>query len=85
VSQNSIIYQSPSAELLVEGGTLTVATGIRANGGILNYTQSGGTVTVGRYSTEDGSPIFGIADWRTVQYDWTKCRAEYCSRAKFSK
>jgi hypothetical protein len=63
VSQNSIIYQSqsPSAELLVEGGTLTVATGIRANGGILNYTQSGGTVTVGRYSTENGSPIFGIA------------------------
>jgi hypothetical protein len=62
VSQNSIIYQSQSAELLVEGGTLTVATGIRANGGILNYTQSGGTVTVGRYSTEDGSPVFGIAD-----------------------
>jgi hypothetical protein len=62
VSQNSIIYQSQSAELLVEGGTLTVATGIRANGGILNYTQSGGTVTVGRYSTEDGFPIFGIAD-----------------------
>jgi hypothetical protein len=61
VSQNSIIYQSQSAELLVEGGTLTVATGIRGNGGVLNYTQSDGSVTVGRYSTEDGSPIFGIA------------------------
>ncbi|PIO47054.1 MAG: hypothetical protein CMR00_12450 [[Chlorobium] sp. 445] len=71
VSQNSIIYQSPSAELLVEGGTLTVATGIRANAGVLNYTQSGGTVTVGRYSTEDGFPIFGIVAGPNAAFNMT--------------
>ncbi|MFN3393385.1 MAG: beta strand repeat-containing protein, partial [Candidatus Thermochlorobacter sp.] len=71
LSQNSIIYESPSAELLVEGGTLTVATGIRANGGALNYTQSGGTVTVGRYSTEDGFPIFGIAAGTNAAFNMT--------------
>ncbi|MDW8466444.1 MAG: hypothetical protein RML35_09815 [Chloroherpetonaceae bacterium] len=60
VTFNSILYSSPSAELIVEGGALTVSTSIRANGGVLSYTQSGGTVTVGRYSAENGFPIFGI-------------------------
>jgi hypothetical protein len=59
---NAIKYSSTSASLTIGGSAvLTVGAGIRANGtASLNYNQSGGTVTVGRYSREAGEPTFEL-------------------------
>ncbi|MBX7150528.1 T9SS type A sorting domain-containing protein [bacterium] len=61
--QNSIIYSGSQAKIFASGaGLLQVGSGITAAAGTvaLNYTQSGGTVTVGRYSSEAGG-IFEIS------------------------